>query len=130
MKGVTPLISVILLLLIAIAMVGFTYSWFTRVSSDVTKQTEKSFEDARGKELVIDDIVFEEDVYIRNIGTKSIGSDEIQFYVNNAPTNCDFGAVNFITPGETVICTLGDICGFSSLLKATFPGGSDLITCP
>ena len=130
MKAVTPLISVILLLLITIAMVGFTYTWFTRVSADITNQTSTAVEDERGKKLVIDNLVSQEDVYLRNIGTKSIGSDEVQFYVNNVPIGCDFGTVNFITPGETVICTLEDICGFNSILKATFPGGSDLITCP
>ena len=69
-------------------------------------------------------------VYLRNIGTKSIGSDEVQFYLNNAPLDCDFGLADFITPGETVICTLASQCFAGSYLKATFPTGSDLITCP
>jgi len=130
MKAVTPLISVILLLLITIAMVGFTYTWFTRISADVTNQTSTAVEDERGKKLVIDNVVSQENVYLRNIGTKSIGSDEVQFYLNNAPLGCNFGTVNFITPGETVICTLASPCFAGSLLKATFPSGSDLITCP
>jgi hypothetical protein len=130
MKAVTPLISVILLLLITIAMVGFTYTWFTRVSADVTNQTSSAIEDERGKRLVIDDVLLNTNVYLRNIGTKSIGADEVQFYINNAPAACDFGITNFITPGETVTCTLASQCNVGSILKATFPSGSDLITCP
>ena len=110
-------------------MVGFTYTWFARVSADITNQTSTAVEDERGKKLVIDNVV-SQDVYLRNIGTKSIGSDEVQFYLNNAPIVCDFGTVNFITPGETVICTLYSTCPGGSLLKVTFPSGSDLITCP
>src|SRR3989338_7172640 len=41
MKGITPVIAIILLLLITISMVGFAFVWFQRVASTATQATDE-----------------------------------------------------------------------------------------
>ena len=41
-KGITPIISVILLLMMTIAIAGLAYTWLQRMQTSVTNQTEAS----------------------------------------------------------------------------------------
>jgi flagellin-like protein len=41
-KGITPIISVILLLMMTIAIAGLAYTWLQRMQASVTNQTEES----------------------------------------------------------------------------------------
>jgi len=129
MKGITPVIAVILLLLITISMVGFAFVWFSRVAQTATEQTEKQLQtdlDRQGKKVAIDNIG-SGSVTLRNIGTSNIAAGDLKLYVNNtAQAACD--AVS-IAAGGTSTCNLNPPCGDGGTMKVTSPGNQDQITC-
>ena len=130
MKAVTPLISVILLLLITIAIVGFTYTWFTRFSTDVTEELSNETEVSGSKAVRIEALSLQT-VTLKNIGTKAVPIEDLQIYVNDIPTACNFGGVSYILPGQTTTCTeLVELCTFGSSVRITTPSGFDVYTCP
>ena len=129
MKAITPLISVILLLLITIAIVGFTYTWFTRFSEDVTEELSNETEVSGSRAVRIEALSLQT-VTLKNIGTKAVPVEDIQIYVNDIPTTCDF-TVNSILPGQIATCTnLIEPCTFGSSVRITTPSGFDVYTCP
>ena len=59
MKGITPVVAIILLLLITISMVGFAFVWFTRIGELTTQQTQTQLQsqlDAAAQKVRIDSI--------------------------------------------------------------------------
>src|SRR3990172_3799944 len=129
MKAITPLISVILLLLITIAIVAFTYTWFTRFSTDVTEELTNETEVSGSKAVRIEALSLQT-VTLKNIGTKAVPVEDLQIYVNEIPTTCDF-TVSYIQPEQTTTCNnLAIYSTFDSAVTITTPSGFDIYTCP
>ncbi|MBI2971036.1 MAG: hypothetical protein HYY37_01305 [Candidatus Aenigmarchaeota archaeon] len=105
MKGITPVIAIILLLLITIAMVGFTFVWFTRIQTDITQSvSNQTSQQARatGTSAKIDVIdQASGNVYIRNTGTQVILMNELSAY-NNSVTlvSCGWTSGGPVVPGS------------------------------
>ena len=137
MKGITPVIAIVLLLMITIALVGFAFIWFqstfqtttSTASSQIDKQTT-----AFGKTVRIDSYTpgvqgtTAGTVSIRNVGSQSILAAEIAIFVgglkqNNVPSSpIDANQVALVSFDGTTSCS-------GKSLKVTAPGGSDKTTC-
>ncbi len=133
MKGITPVIAIILLLLITISMVGFAFVWFTRVSELATEQTQNQMQkdlDRQSQKIRIDAAAGAA-VTIRNIGTKSIPKPQIAVFVDNNAKTCDAAWTGDLAAGVVATCTYtGTACtSGTSVVKVTAPGNSDSVKC-
>lgn len=127
MKGITPVVAIILLLLIVIAMTGFAFMWFTRMTSGVANQTEEQIQQqmtSASKKVSIDS-ASSMGIWIRNIGTSSISTDEIGVYKDGADAGCTWSGN--IAPGQTKDC--GANCTSGQKIRATAPGNFDERIC-
>ena len=135
MKGITPVIAIILLLMITVAIAGFAFVWFSRVASVTANRTEMSINQQQSQMMQTIKIDSYSDtsnsVYIRNTGSVDISSNSIAVYVNNDLAICTWSS-NTISPGSVAQCTVaaGFSCG-GTVIKVTSPGTpqGDVITC-
>jgi len=131
MKGITPIIAVILLLLITVSMVGFAFVWFNRMMITATNQTGSQIESQTqqvGKTIRIDSISAGA-VSVRNTGSITIQTSEVSVYVAGAlrtTAQCAWTTAP-ITPGSTSVCTI--VCPASQVVRVTAPGNYDEVTC-
>jgi flagellin-like protein len=136
MKGITPVVAIILLLMITISMVGFAFVWFSRmietVSGGVENETEQMWQTMGKKIDVINLAPDMRTVSIRNIGTVGIPENQLSFFIDNAPAGCTFSPAGLtIAPGAVEECTLDTDCGdiAGERLKVTAPGNTAIYAC-
>lgn len=146
MKGITPVIAIILLLLITISMVGFAFVWFTRVSELATQQTEEQLKkqlETQSMNIRIDSVTKTSplNVQIRNTGSTSIPLKSIVGFKNTVNIDCkDPGGTKFSASSATlavdaiVACIDGratpEGCTTGDKIKITTPGKGDEVLCP
>ncbi|KHO48104.1 MAG: hypothetical protein QT00_C0001G0116 [archaeon GW2011_AR5] len=84
MKGITPVIAVILLLLITISMVGFSMVFFQRTAETATKAGDEQLQQqlANFASQPRIESVSRNRVYVRNAGSSDLGN--VAFFVNDA----------------------------------------------
>jgi flagellin-like protein len=135
LKGITPVIAIILLLLITISMVGFAFIWFQRVQSTMTNSTESELQqqlNKQGQKLTIDNVAATS-VTFRSSGTASVGMGSVGIYVDNVAvtlsgTGCT--GADSLAPAAIRTCTISASCDAGSSLKVTSPGGYiDIANC-
>ena len=132
MKGITPVIAVILLLLITISMVGFAFVWFTRLTETATESVSGELNattSALAKKIQIDNAAGTS-LSLRNIGTQTVEAGQLAFFVNGVSVTCTFGAgVTSVPPNTVRACTLSTSCSAGSRMRVTAPAGPDEVTC-
>ncbi len=112
MKGITPIIAIILLLLITISLTGVAFLWFTRMGETSSQAGSSQLNKTTGQMLIrirIDNIEPSPPrgegggggvphlpdnqpgnaITIRNMGSHDISSSEMGFYVDNEIKGCD-----------------------------------------
>ncbi len=135
MKGITPVIAVILLLLITIAMVGFAFVWFGRIAGAATNATQQQLESQlsqQAKRVSIDNLnAAQSNVTFRNTGTATIAGSEISVYAGGTLVTCIWSPPSaVVAPGATMSCDWsGSACTANTLVRVTAPGGADESTC-
>ncbi len=158
MKGVTPVIAVILLLLITIAMAGFAFIFFTRIMGAATNATEAELANTllrQHKKIAIDNIDNQRsNISIKSIDTAIINVVELNFYINNTNYKSEFFCYELsIEPGETITCSFSTdtnsctssnplfvgnskndpdricSCATGSIIRITAPGNEDVEQC-
>ena len=90
MKAITPVVGTILLLLIAVVMVGFSFGFFSGILQSTSNETEteiKSQTQKFGQSFKLDN-VNKNEITIRNIGIVDLPSSDFTFFVDN--TKVDF----------------------------------------
>ncbi|MBI2075809.1 MAG: hypothetical protein HYT72_00990 [Candidatus Aenigmarchaeota archaeon] len=145
MKGITPVIAIILLLLITISMVGFAFVWFTRVSELATQQTEEQLKkqlETQSMNIRIDSVTKASpmNVVIRNTGSTAIPYKSIVGFKNSVNIDCADGSTKFSASSATlavdaiVTCKDGratpEGCTTGDKIKITTPGKGDEVLCP
>ncbi|MBI4019470.1 MAG: hypothetical protein HY364_04405 [Candidatus Aenigmarchaeota archaeon] len=148
MKGITPVIAVILLLLISIAVIAFATGFFQTIVTTTGEQAVTGSEKTGSRVLqVIEFVVASKDaINVKNSGAENILKDDITFLVGGAPVDACGGTTSdniliagSATPteaasGELVTCSLTGVCDGANLGKSitiTAPGNSITgKTCP
>ena len=138
MKGITPIITVILLLLIAVVMVGFAFGFFSNIFTTTSSETTTALNTTvsiYGKQIRIDSIDSSATriVTLRAVGSKPISQGDIVLYVGGNPVTLFAGTCpsTIINPGGTSICTLALLqCPPGSSLRAVAPGNEHTAVCP
>lgn len=141
MKGITPVIAIILLLLITISMVGFAFVWFSRVTSQAGQQIENQTLQqigAAAQKISIDGFNPGPStiVYLKNTGSATVQLASISVYVASTIRTCTTftspsGApITSLAPGAVGTCTFsGAACSAGQTIRVSAPGGEDIVTC-
>ncbi len=133
MKGITPVIAVILLLLITVSLVAFAFTWFSRVAqtaaTGIENQTQKliTTKSIRIENAKVAGVITNIDV--RNTGDSTVLGSELTFYVEDGrvPVN---GCPASIAAGAVATCTPTVQCNATQRLRATVGSGAgDITTC-
>ena len=135
MKGITPVIAIILLLMITIALIGFAFVWFTTIAGQMTNQTSQQLTEQQRKmmtaaKIEIIDIASNKTIF-RNSGSISLKPSEIAVYVNDSVyVDCsdDFGS-DEIAPGAIFSCTDEKFNTCTNVVITTI-GTGDVKSCP
>lgn len=132
MKGITPVIAIILLLLITISMVGFAFIWFQRVAQTATASSDTALQtqlNQQGQTARIDSVAGTS-VTIRNTGSQSIAAGAIVIFVNGTATTSGNCPTVALASGASNTCaSLVQVCSGLSTVKITAPGNTDQIIC-
>ncbi len=143
MKGITPVIAIILLLLITISMAGFAFVFLQRSLEETTSGVESDLETQMNRQrqkFSIDNIdpisggQGEAVIYIRHIGSVVADTSVLTVYVNNTPVTCEWGAggaqAGSWAPGVVKSCNTTTIgCSGDSEIQISGPGNKDSRDC-
>jgi len=124
MKGITPVIAVILLLLVTISIIGFAFVWFSRIGQSVMNATGTQVESGTSamQQTVILENAKGTSVTVRNSGSVNIETSKVSVYVNGEMKACTWDT-DPITPGGVSTCDLTPVtCSTGQTVKATSPG--------
>ena len=142
MKGITPVIAIILLLLITISVIGFATGFFqtlvmttgegaTAAANATTQQLGKVVKLENAVDDGTDTIIT-----VRAIGYANVPVNEIGIFIAGNPEACATWldpAANPITEIATStlgVCTVsGTLCAEGTAVKVTSPGGEYTGTC-
>ena len=134
MKGITPVIAVILLLLITVSLVAFAFTWFTRIATTAAT----GIENQTGKLLATKSVRIENakvsgtttNIDLRNTGDVIINSGELAFYIEDGRVVGSLGCPASIAPGSVVTCSPPAVqCNATQRLRVSVPGGGDINIC-
>jgi flagellin-like protein len=136
MKGITPVIAIILLLLITISITGFAFVWFSRITTDTgtaMQNQTRELMSATQQRVNIEAISATScTITVRNTGGATIPGNKINLYVNNLlQSNCIWNPTTIVANG-VASCTwipTGCSCTAGTSVKVTTPGGTDMSTC-
>jgi len=129
-KGITPVVATILLLIIVIAIVGYSFGFFQRILTTSGTTAESGTSDLTC--LIIQSVAIDSmsgtNLYVRNTGSTALSTSSIAIYVNGLSDGCTW-ASDTINPNEVKLCTLAQACASGSVLKITTAGISTQMTC-
>ncbi len=125
LKGITPVVSVILLLLVTIAVVGFATGFFQRIMSAAGASAEQQLNVSTTQlsQTIKLDSAAGTTVVVRSTGSKAIDLSSVTIFINNMPQTCTTWNPSVLTPGNTATCTMAASCAVGATIKATGPGG-------
>ncbi len=131
MKGITPVISVILLLLVAIAIVGFASGFFQRVLGTASSGAEEQLETGVGQlsqSIRIESAGLEK-VIIRNIGSQDVDTAKLVIFANDISRASVLCTPPEISPQEITECAIEPACVAGETVKVSGPSNSDTAVC-
>jgi len=137
MKGITPIIAIVLLLAITIAIVAFSFTYFQRIVGTGFEKSQQQIANVSfGKAVVIDTIDTTNDrVYLRNVGSESITpGTELIVYKDGEKISCDWldtsdNPITTVDPNQAFYCNATTDISTCGKIKVTFPGGYDEMSC-
>ncbi len=135
MKGITPVIAIILLLMVTIVVIGFATGFFQSMinvaGSQLEEQTQQTTQQI-AKVVTIDSaatVGSNTEVTVRASGSKDVPSSEISVFLDDAIQSCTFSP-DPVVVGTTSTCTIsGQTCSSGTEVKVTSPGGEDTFEC-
>ncbi len=136
MKGLTPVISIILLLMITISMVSFAFIWFNRMSFFMQQKVENATQHQLEQYQVAIENMDPPNgrIFVRNIGTIPVDVNYITVYVNGTKLiSCSWksktGApISTIPPNDIAICENDAIKGCRDI-KISTSSMTDVYPC-
>ncbi|MAH42375.1 hypothetical protein CL614_01465 [archaeon] len=110
-KGITPVISVVLLLLITVAVIGIAFTWFMSTTQDLADDAENSTETivARFRGDFQIEGMNGNDVYIRNAGNEVLNIESLSVFVTTDKIELSDMEMNPIQPGKTGTLTINRV---------------------
>ncbi len=139
MKGITPVIATILLVLIVVALGGVFAAWTSRVASTTTEAGTKQVETVTGqlgKSISIDSVICTANgiIYVRNSGSDPVNCSDMSLYIDGALRTkvCDLPAVGLVSNNVTSLrptaTTYFDLAS-KNKTKVTVSGNSATYNC-
>ena len=131
MKGITPVIATILLLLITISMVGFAFVWFSGMLSNVATTSENATNQQmiQMNQKINIESAKSGNITVRNVGTYSITNTSLFVYKNGVyQANCTWKTLS-VAPQATITVAAVCSCNAGDEIKVSAPGGYDVDSC-
>ncbi|MBI5346995.1 MAG: hypothetical protein HZB66_00095 [Candidatus Aenigmarchaeota archaeon] len=130
MKGITPVVAVVLLLLITVAIVGFVFGFFQKILGIATEKTEEQTQSQTGAlaSTISIDNVYAGGVAVRNTGSASLNTSILVVYVNSVLSNCTWSSAT-IAAGGIASCTKTSFCATGDSIKVTGLANKVTETC-
>ena len=127
-KAITPVVATILLLLITVAVVGFTFTFFSGMLSTTTESSEEeiSHQMIQMGELFRIENTNENNVSIRNTGTSVISG--LAFFVDDEKKDATSSCPGGIQPGQVCHFEIQDVTLGNHELKVS--GSSRIVKSP
>jgi flagellin-like protein len=131
MKGVTPVITTILLLLIAIVVIGLAFGFFQDIFGTASTSAQQQLESGidQTAQTIRIEAASGSDVTIRNTGSQNINTTKLAFFVDNAVDTAVTCNPTTVAPNSVSVCTLFSACSSGSVVKVTSPGNEDIENC-
>ena len=138
MKGITPIITVILLLLIAVVMVGFAFGFFSNIFTTTSTETSNALNTTvsiYGKQVRVDNIGTQalRVVTVRAVGSRALIAGDLTVYNASGSVVSTAGQCPLVltNPGDTGSCTLiSNGCASGSTIRVVAPGNEQTALCP
>ena len=131
-KGITPVVTTILLLLIAVVVIGLAFVFFQRVMTNVTDNAGNQINQSTsnmGKLISIDNVNATA-VVVRNIGSSVISTSDIGVYVNDQSAACVGWSGLTIAVGGTKTCNFpATLQCTTGTVRVTGPTNDDTAAC-
>lgn len=130
-KGITPVVATILLLLIVVAIVGYSFGFFQKIFSTASSATGSQLNQTTtqiGQSVNIDNAA-SSSVTVRNIGTASLATSDVGVYINNVPVNGAWDKATLAPSGTATYTYNATTCSPGSTVKVTTSGLSPTATC-
>jgi flagellin-like protein len=130
-KGITPVISVVLLLMITIALIAFAFVWFVKiwgVASTTTETNVGNTATQMSKAIRIDNVYvgnITTTITVSNVGSEDILSTELSTFVDGQPVNCTFSSG--IVRGTSASCVASVAC--TTMVKVVSPSNPATEQC-
>jgi flagellin-like protein len=133
MKGISAVIATILLLLIVVAIVGFTFGFFQsmfQTSADTTKAQVDQVNKALSHSVSVEAVPTLTSAVIRNTGTQLVPVAELTGYVGNTPLVGIGGCATGVPVGGTCTVTwTSPNCAAGSTLRIISLAGETSKVC-
>ena len=139
MKGITPVIALILLLVIVIVIVGFSFGIFQSIISsggqaaqDQTDTTTQNIQQTVRYEACAPGATGVATVTVRNMGSTDIAGSDVGVYVKGAAATCTPWTPASIPSSGVSTCTVvitGGIAAGDSIRVTSPSGASETQTC-
>ncbi len=132
MKGITPVIALILLLVIVIVVVGFSFGIFQSIISTAGGAAEEQAGETTGRitqTVVIESIAVSGDsisaVSVRNQGNQIDDADTVGIYVKGEKQVCSSWSDEPILAGRVSTCSFdATACATDDEVRVTSPSGA------
>ncbi len=135
MKGITPVVATILLLLITVVIVGIVMVFFQRTVSGATGATEETLGSQTSQSAKIIRITNANcvsgatTVSMRNSGTQGIIASDVSVFIDNVIKSCSWADMP-VAAGGSATCTITEAGDSSSKkVKVVSPGNIDVVVC-
>jgi flagellin-like protein len=138
MKGITPVVAVILLLLVTISMAAFAFGVFQRIfglAGTAGETATLGIVSAAAQRIAVDNVPTLSSVVLRNVGTADVPHSSITIYSNDVLETCDTwidtsGSSAAIEPNTIATCDwAGNNCDPGEVLKVFAPGSQVSFVC-
>lgn len=132
MKGITPVVAIILLLLITISMVGFAFVWFSRVTQSATEGIAGDINNTitiSSQKVRIEAVASGgATVTMRASGSGALPANSVAVLVAGAIRNSTCPGTSQGS-GSVFTCALSPACTGGQTVRATAPGNFDEVSC-
>ncbi len=137
-KGVSNILTILIMMLLAVTLSGMYAGWFTGIISDIQSMASDFLGNTTANlaQSVRLELASSKDgnVLIRNMGIGTLNTNVLAVFSNNQMVACPLWTVEGVYATEIQPlfignCTLSPRCVPGELVKITYPGGSTQKSC-
>jgi archaellum component FlaF (FlaF/FlaG flagellin family) len=130
MKGIAPIMAIIMLLGITVAFIFFAWVWFQNVAS-VASDAGEGVQEIAGKSIMIQAVDYSTAntaITVLNNGTQDIQPGELNIFIRNVVSECN-PRLGILSAGGTATCIVRSNNCAGGWVKVVAPGNEAEYYC-